>query len=282
MNTFHTFKVIALACVAVLASTEVSATARIGGTVHLQGGYLGSCNVIRSVPTNTAQDSFALAAATLPCLGDASSVQMHGEAATGSIGLRAMSAGNGLGSSKAAALVSFVDHWTIGVPAGTPIGLITLPVSLKLDGSISPGALWAFNQNSHLGYSLSIADFAGGGGVGRVFTANGSLATSGNFSQTFQGSVAFSNLGAGAPPTAEVSLLLQMPGLIEGQIDFYNTASASVTLPPGYTATTSSGLPLVFAPVPEPATAALMLLGASSLLGLARGRAAGPLRQSSR
>ena len=281
MNTSNTFKSLALACVAVLASTEAAATARIGGTIHLQGGYLGSCNVIRSVLADTAQNSFALAAATRPCLGDSSSVQMYGEAATGSIGLRAASAGNGLGSSKAAAGVTFVDEWTIGVPAGTPIGLITLPVSFKLDGSISPGALWAVNQNRHLEYSLSIADFAGGG-VGRVFSVTGSIAASGNFSQTFQGNVAFSNLGAGAPPTAQVSLLLQVPGLIEGQIDFYNTASASVTLPSGYTATTSSGLPLMFAPVPEPATAALMLLGASSLLGVARRRAAGPLRQSSR
>ena len=275
MNTSNTLRSLAMACVAVLASTEAAATARLGGTISLQGGYLGSCNVRSLVPTDTAQDSFALAAATLPCLGDSSSVQIRGEAATASIGLRAVSIGDGLGSSKAAAGVSFVDEWRIGVPAGTPIGLISLPVSLRLDGNISPGALWAFNQNRYLEYSLSIGDFAGNGGVGRAFMVNGRLAASGNFSQTFQGNVAFSNLGAGAPPTAQVSLLLLVPGLIEGQIDFYNTASASVTLPPGYTATTSSGLQLVFAPVPEPATTALMLLGGVALLCMARHRAAG-------
>jgi hypothetical protein len=62
-----------------------------------------------------------------------------------------------------------------------------------------------------------------------------------------------------------------MPGLTEGALDFYNSAAASILLPAGFSATTSSGLPLVFAPtpVPEPSPAALLLAGLACV-GLAR------------
>ena len=49
--------------------------------------------------------------------------------------------------------------------------------------------------------------------------------------------------------------------VFEGVLDFYNSAAASIQLPAGYSATTSSGLPLVFAPVPEPSLTALLAAG---------------------
>jgi hypothetical protein len=58
---------------------------------------------------------------------------------------------------------------------------------------------------------------------------------------------------------------LFVTGLFEGTVDCYNTAAASITLPAGFTASTSSGLPLVFAPVPEPDTGALLVGGLLTL-----------------
>jgi hypothetical protein len=50
--------------------------------------------------------------------------------------------------------------------------------------------------------------------------------------------------------------------LTQGDIDFFHTLSASLALPSGFTATSSSGTPLfVSSPVPEPETLSLMVLG---------------------
>lgn len=96
---------------------------------------------------------------------------------------------------------------------------------------------------------------------------------SGNFLQTFSGNVNFRYFGVGSalPMTAEVVMSLSLISLLEGNVDFYNTASISMDLPPGFSATTSSGLPLVFAPVPEPGTYAMVLTGLG-LLGFAARR----------
>ncbi len=227
----------------------------------------GACNFSKLIPLDTQQDTFILSGAT-GCLGGSSSVDLHGEAATGSVGLRATSSGNGLGSSQAAAQVYFSDHWLLSVPTGTAVGTYTIPVSLTLEGSISPGALSNFNR--FMDYNLSIRDFYAGLSSSTMFSVNGSITSTGVFTQTFSGNVNFRYFGPGSglPMTAEVIASLTLPGLNEGIVDFYNTASISMTLPPGFSATTSSGLPLVFAPVPVPPAAYLFGSGLLGLLGM--------------
>lgn len=249
---------------------ESSATANLGGALSLVGGA-GLCNQGKLVALDTPQDTFLLSGAT-GCNGTSASVDMHGEAATAEVGLRASSSGNGLGSSQAAAQVYFSDHWLLTLPTGSAVGTYTIPVSLTLEGSISPGSLTAFNR--FMDYSMSIRDLYSGLSPSTVFTAYGSFAAAGAFSQTFGGSVDFRYFGPGSalPTTAEVIISLSLPGLNEGVVDFYNTASISMQLPAGFSATTSSGVPLVFAPVPEPATYALMLAGLGLLAWKARRR----------
>ena len=230
-----------------------AATASIGGVVSLVGGS-GLCNVSALVPLDTLQDSFLLSRAT-GCAGTLSDAQLRSSAATASVGMRAASSGNGLGSSQVAAQVRLGDQWQIAVPAGTPLGPITLPVSLHLEGSVSPGAVYGFQFGRFLDYTMNIGlPFSF-----NAFQANGSIATTGAFAQTFSGNVTWQYTGQ--PLQAAIELSLSLFGLNEGVLDFYNSAAASIQLPAGYSATTSSGLPLVFAPVPEPSPTALLAAG---------------------
>lgn len=270
MNFNRSLSGLVAAAVAMLLAGESAATANLGGVVALVGG-LGTCNYSKLVPLDTLQDTFLLSGAT-GCSGTAASVDMHGEAATAKVGLRASSSGNGFGNSQAAAQVYFRDHWFITLPAGSAVGTYTIPVSLTLEGSISPGSLSGFNR--FMDYSMSIRDLYSGLSPSTLFTANGSIAATGVFSQVFSGSVDFRYFGPGSalPTTAEVVTSLFLLGLNEGVLDFYNTASISMQLPAGFSATTSSGVQLVFAPVPEPATYALMLAGLGLVAWEARRR----------
>lgn len=259
MNTSHLFVALSLGCAALGVSGEARATASLGGVVSVLAGN-GVCNASALVPGNTLQDSFLLDRSTA-CAGGSASAQVRGSAATGSVGLRATSSGNGLGSSNAAAQVFFSDQWTITVPAGTPWGTINLPVALHLDGTVSPLAnVDAIFGGTFLQYALSIGEPYSF----NVLSANGNVTTVGAFSQTYNGVVGFSY--SGQPLKVAVELNLFVPGLFEGTVDFYNTAAASITLPAGFTASTSSGLPLIFAPVPEPASGALLAGGLLTLL----------------
>jgi hypothetical protein len=242
-----------LVCSALTLAGPATATATIGGVVSLVGGS-GSCNVSALVPLDTAQDNFLLSRAT-GCVGTSADVQLRGSAATASVGVRAASSGNGLGNSQVAAQVHLTDQWQISVPVATPLGSLTLPVSLHVEGSISPGALYHPNGGSFLAYAMNI-------GVPyqiSTLVVNGNVSTTGAFAQTFNGTVTWQY--SGQPLRAAIGLDLFMPGLLEGVLDFYNSAAASIQLPAGYSATTSSGLPLVFAPVPEPSPTALLAAG---------------------
>ncbi len=139
MTPPRALKFLILACSALGVAHPAAATATAGGSVSLVGGA-GACNVAASVPLNTLQDNFLLSRATA-CAGTVSSAQIRGSAATASVGLRAASSGNGQGSSQVSAQVSLEDQWLISVPVGTPLGPLTLPVSLHLEGSISPAAV---------------------------------------------------------------------------------------------------------------------------------------------
>jgi hypothetical protein len=212
-----------LSVFAVFACNHASATAMLGGVVSMVAGS-GTCHYNKLVPLDTRQDTFALSGAT-SCSGGSTSVDLHGEAATGTVGLRATSSGNGLGSSQAAAQVYFSDLWQISVPTGAAVGTYTIPVSLTLEGSISPAALSHFNR--FMDYNLSIRDLYSGLSTNAVFEANGSITSTGVFSQTFSGNIDFRYFGPGSalPMTAEVIASLFLPGLDEGVVDFYNTAS---------------------------------------------------------
>jgi hypothetical protein len=255
-----------LAAVALCLSARAGATASIGGTVSVVAGS-GVCSNSAQVPGNTAQNSFLLSRSTA-CSGGSASVSLQGSAATASVGLLATSSGSGIGSSQAAGQVLFSDQWQIAVPAGTPFGTINLPVSLALDGVVSPGAQVDPTVGRFIDYSLSI-------GVPfsfNVLSAVGSVTTDGVFAKTFNGVVGFGY--SGQPLKVAVSMSLITSGLFNGTVDFYNTAAISMTLPPGYSATSSSGLPLVFAAVPEPAGGAMLAAGLALLVAQRLGRCA--------
>lgn len=245
-----------------------AATASIGGVMSLVGGA-GGCNVIAMVPLDTLQDNFVLSRAT-GCAGTRSDAQICGSAVTASVGMRAASSGNGQGSSQVAAQVRLADQWLISVPAGTPLGTLVLPVALHLEGSISLAASYGFQFNSFMQYTMNI----GPPGSFNALQATGAIATTGAFAQTFSGNVAWQYTGQ--PLQAAIELSLSMPGLNEGVLNFYNSAAASIQLPAGYSATTSSGLPLVFAPVPEPSPAALLVAGLVLVLLAPQLRASAP------
>lgn len=247
---------------ALVSALPAGATATLGGTVSVNAGS-GTCFDSGQVPGNTLQDSFHLLRTTA-CSGGSASAELRGSAATASIGLLATSSGNGQGSSQAAAQVQFADQWQIAVPAGTPWGPISLPVALHLDGSVTGAAIFHPAFGRFIDYNLNVGEpFSL-----NVFSATGSITATGSFSQTFSGVVTWQY--AGQPLRASVEMSLFVPGLLEGAVDFYNTASVSMSLPAGYAATTSSGLPLSFAPVPEPSRAALTAAGLLLLLAARR------------
>lgn len=263
MNAKLILATLTLGCVSMGVTGVAEATANLGGVVSLVGGS-GNCNVSALVSGNTPQDSFHLDRSTA-CIGSSASAEVRGSAATGSVGLRATSSGNGFGSSEAAAQVQFSDQWTISVPAGTANGTINLPLSLHLDGIISAGAKFDPLYGSFLHYSMSI-------GVPfsfNVLSAYGKVSTIGAFSQTFNSVVAFQYTGQ--PLKVAVEMNLFVPALLEGTVDFYNSGTASIVLPDGFSAKTSSGLPLVFAPVPEPSNGALLAGGLLMLALIRRG-----------
>jgi hypothetical protein len=259
--------VITACAVSSVYTVQAMATASIGGVISVVASS-GVCGDSALVPGNTAQDTFLLSG-NAACNGEFALVDLRGDAASASVGLLASASGNGFGSSQAAAQVSFTDHWLLTPPVGTAPGTsINIPVSLSLDGDISAGAVFHPGFGRFLDYNLKISDLYGPLSPGGLFSAIGSISATGPYSQTFNGSVNFFYFGGTSlPMTAVVELSLSVPGLLEGTIDFYNTASVSIDLPPGFTATTSSGVPLDVADVPLPTAPALFAgLGLACLI----------------
>ncbi len=252
-------------------SPAAHAVALLGGNIGLSMfPGLGACNAGAGVSLSTPQDVFALAVATPaggPCTQSASG-SMHAAAATRSLGMQLTASGP---QTVAAGQVSFVDTWIITPPPGTPVGFITMPVSFALDGTVAPGSSFSFGR--FLDYVFTISDpNTGVGNPLQNFQVTGRITATGTTALVFNGDVSFRNFNqTSLPMRALVEMTLLVPQLNAGSVDFSNTAQASLTLPPGFTATTSSGLPLVFAPVPEPATSWLWALGAALLGWVTRG-----------
>lgn len=270
---------VSLVCVALSASNDAHAVAQIGGSIGLTiGPGLGACNASAQVPTTTRQDSFRLSAATPlspVCGGQSASGSMHAEAATRSLGMQLTASGP---LTTAAGQVALADTWFITPPPGTPTGLITMPVSFSLDGSVAPGSIFRYGR--FLDYVFIMADpNSGAGSPLQRFNASGQISATGNVTFVFNGLMNIRNMNQSSfPMSASILMQLFVPQLDSGSIDFYNTAVASIVLPPGFTATTSSGMPLVFAPVPEPATFVLWALGLAAV-GVAAGRRLAPSTQ---
>jgi hypothetical protein len=140
-------------------------------------------------------------------------------------------------------------------------------VSFSLEGAIAPGSFFAPAFGHFLSHVFVMANLSDGG---LPFQATGQVSTTGTLNETFAGSLALTVPASGARPIeVQVLMTLSVPHLDRGEIDVFNTAQASLALPAGWSATTSSGLALVFAPVPEPGAGALLLAGLG-LLALRR------------
>ena len=221
------------------------------------------------MPLNTLQDAISLSAATA-CNGGTAAADIHGEAATGSIGVRATSSGNGFGSSMAVASVGLNDYWLITAPPGIAANTsVRIPVTIKVDGVISPGASFDPVYGAFLAFNMNISDHYNALSPTGQFVARGTVATSGSFSRTFTGNVDLFYFGPNSLPIrADIALSLDVVSLLEGSVDFYNTASIALTLPAGFSAATSAGLPLLLAPVPERETWLMLFAGLATLGGL--------------
>lgn len=267
MNSLRLFASAAVACTVLLGPSAASATAQIGGvisTTFSEGG--GTCNKTALVPLTTPQDTFALNLAA-PCAAGSAGGTLRGDAATGAVGLKVDASGTGFVSSE----VSLIERWTLTPPAGTAAGTFAIPVNLHIDGTVSAGAT-AVLRGPFLTYNMTLLDTNSALPGGRI-DGIGSVTSTGIYSQTFSGPVNVRYFGPGSLlSTVEIDVQMTVAQLSTGTIDFYNTAFASLTLPPGWTAVTSSGLPVVA--VPEPSTVLLMLLGVGALALRGRGASA--------
>jgi hypothetical protein len=254
-------------CAGLLAGSAAHATGYIGGIISTSfAEAFGACNKSALIPLDTRQDSFALNLAA-PCAAGSAGGDLKGSAASGSVGLKVFATGTGA----VAAQVSLMDNWVLTPPAGTLAGDYLIPVHLHVDGTITAGA--TTQRPAFLDYGLTLRDIYGGLAPPAVFTAYGSVAGTGAYSKTFDSmlSVHYYGPGGGLKTTVETTAQMTVGQLEHGSVDFYSTAFASLDLPAGWTAVTSSGLPVVS--VPEPGTAMLMLCGAAALLARRRMRA---------
>lgn len=267
MNRLRALSALVATCSGLVAGGAAHATGHIGGVISTSfAEALGSCNKSSLIPLDTLQDSFALNL-TAPCAAGSAGGNLKGSAASGSVGLKVFATGTGA----VAAQVSLMDNWVLTPPVGTLAGDYLIPVHLHVDGTITAGA--TSQRPSFLDYGLTLRDLYGGLAPPAIFTAYGSVAATGAYSKTFDSvlSVHYYGPGGGLKTTVETTVQMSVFQLEHGTVDFYNTAFAALDLPAGWTAVTSSGLPVVA--VPEPGTAILMLCGAAALVARRRLRA---------
>jgi len=200
---------------------------------------------------------------------------MYGNAGLPGVGVTGTSSGNGMGSSEVSTQTTLLDNWIISVPAGTAAGTVfTLPVTFTVDGTISAGAVYSPYTLGFLRYQFLLNDIYGPLGNGSSVDIDSFVTTTGTVALSFTQDVSFEYYGAAVPSGLQASFDLSIPGLYEGTVDFYDTASAFVDLPPGFTATTSSGLPLFVQAVTPPAAGTvpeppMLLLMSIGLIGVA-------------
>jgi hypothetical protein len=238
-----------------MASGAASATARTGGIISATfSEAFGACNKSSQVPQTTLQDSFNLALSA-SCAAGSVSGTLWADTATGSAGLRVIAAGTG----SASAQVSLHDTYVLTPPAGTAVGTYLIPVRLHIDGSVAAGSTGS--SGSFLSYGMALADGSGSNLPFATFSANSNVTSIGAYSQTFNSGLSVRYFGASSlPTTVDFTVNLTAGQFKDGTLDFYKTALVSLALPDGWSAVTSSGLPVVSA-VPEPTTAVLLLLG---------------------
>lgn len=239
----------ALLSIHLLAAGNAHATANVGGVISASfAEAAGDCN--KTVLAGPAVRDTLQASLNAPCQKGSVTGDIRAGADTASVGLRVAANGTGYTASQ----VSLSDEIVLTPPAGTAVGTYAIPVTFHLDGEISPGTKSL--EPYYLYYTFSImAGFDAGS-----FSERGRLTAAGSYSQSFDWVLNVQYFGPGNLISAVYSIGLTVPTVSEGTVDFYNTAGMGLSLPAGWVATTSSGLPLVSA-VPEPSVWLGLLLG---------------------
>lgn len=250
-----------------LGGTPQASAATLGG-VGSGVASTGACNYSFITPLNTVQDTYTQNGGTA-CGGETSSVALSGDASTATISNAANSSGNKTtGSSSAFGTVQLTDTWLVSAPSGTPaLSYINIPVEISIEGSVSPGSQ-AYFESGFLSYNLKISDKYDPLLPGNNFTIFGNITTTGIFSETFFGNINLYNYGSDLMPIAALVEMLLDSAIYEGAVSI--TSSMKLILPDGFTAKTSSGIPLEFgtsgpSPVPLPAALPLFAAGLSAM-----------------
>lgn len=255
----------ALSSISLLAAGGAHATAWTSGTISATfGEAAGTCNKhvqVAPVVKDTLQASLSAV-----CQNGSVSGDMKASAYTASVGLRVAAAGTGY----AGAEVHLSDEILFRPPTDAPAGVYQIPISFRIDGEVSPGA------KSDDGRSREFLYYAFGWVDSSVTGYEQGLVTSiGPFSKSIDRVLNLKLYRPGEIRSAVYSVKLSTGKVSEGTIDFYNTASMGLSLPPGWAATTSSGLPLVSS-VPEPSMWMFLLPGLGLLycrrMGMQRAR----------
>ena len=101
---------------------------------------------------------------------------------------------------------------------------------------MSSGSTFGASFGRFLDYNISLGQL---GSLSGILQRSGQVVSTGHFDQTFSGLVSFSYFGPAVPTIADFEMQLFVFDLTQGDIDFFHTLSASLALPPGFTATSA-------------------------------------------